>query len=319
MSCATTLTRNELEDRIIVMVGQESSISYKVTDYIFHQLRHERESPIMNLVAEEESWRERICEWLYNVVDHFNYRREIVSIALNFFDRYLSNCEKDCIGVDKSKLFQLLAVSALHIALKMHESNVDHLPTLVKLSRDFFTARHIVSMERSILKSLSWRLSPPTPLAFLHHFLLLMPKEDQCSNVHLEISDCARFLVELSVCDYYFVRNGIKPSSVALASLINASHLTLPGSPASKKAATCKLMSGFESLVGIRNSKEIKKSQDRLYEIFKKSGHGSQHRESSPVSVTRKPPTTRSNHCNKRLEKGGAMGISPWNREEEVV
>ena len=37
-----------------------------------------------------EMWREKICEWCYQVVDHFDFNREIVSVAMSYLVRYLS-------------------------------------------------------------------------------------------------------------------------------------------------------------------------------------------------------------------------------------
>lgn len=36
------------------------------------------------------AWREKICQWSYNVVDHYKLPREIVSISINYFDRFMA-------------------------------------------------------------------------------------------------------------------------------------------------------------------------------------------------------------------------------------
>jgi len=32
-----------------------------------------------------EEWREKICEWIFQVIDHFDFNREIASISLNYW------------------------------------------------------------------------------------------------------------------------------------------------------------------------------------------------------------------------------------------
>jgi len=272
----------ELADRFSALLQQESATWYKCNEYLSFQDGDSNHSIVTHV---DESWREKICEWVYNVVDHFNCNREIVSIAVNYFDRYLSNCNSG--SVANSKLLQLIAVSALHIALKIHDSNAVHLPTLLELSCNFFTAQHVVVMEKSMLQLLSWRLSPPTPLTFLHHFMLLMPKEEETNSLEREIiGESAQFLVELSVCDYYFITR--KPSSIALASLLNACEQVL-GSTSSSNAMII-LLRRVQTIAGVGYCSQVKECQHRLQEIYD-MGEYAEQRSISPVSVV-PPPTS---------------------------
>ena len=75
-------------------------------------------------------WRRRIASWMYDVVDHFKYDRNVVSIALRFIDQYVShlllrsNNKKSSSGssgpVVKRRHFQLIAVTSLYLAIKVH-------------------------------------------------------------------------------------------------------------------------------------------------------------------------------------------------------
>lgn len=93
-----------------------------------------------------EVWREKICEWCYQVVDHFDFSREVVSVAMSFLDRYLSTRR-----VNK-KIFQLAAMTCLYLAIKLYEPSTLKISSLVGLSRGFFAAKHIIAMEQSILR-----------------------------------------------------------------------------------------------------------------------------------------------------------------------
>ena len=59
----------------------------------------------------------KMCEWCYNIVDHYDVDREVVSIAMNYLDRHVANKKANATdGTSISKLdFQLL--SLLHCFL----------------------------------------------------------------------------------------------------------------------------------------------------------------------------------------------------------
>lgn len=83
-------------------------------------------------------WRKRIASWMYDVVDHFRYDRNAVAIALHYIDRYVGHVlvENDrlrrrrCGGISadvdidqppiKRRHFQLIAVTCLYLAIKVH-------------------------------------------------------------------------------------------------------------------------------------------------------------------------------------------------------
>ena len=108
-------------------------------------------------------WRSKICEWSYRVIDHFRYDREVVSVAMNYFDRYLvlvgrrntvsgTETANGAAGANSgvgsglrlstatgarsaavienidSRTYQLAAMTALYVATKLHADRVDPLP-----------------------------------------------------------------------------------------------------------------------------------------------------------------------------------------------
>lgn len=91
-------------------------------------------------------WREKICEWSYQVVDHFNFSREAVGIALNYLDRYLA------VRTVNRKTFQLAAMTSLFISIKINESRTLRLSTFLELSRGYFEADHVIEMEKDICR-----------------------------------------------------------------------------------------------------------------------------------------------------------------------
>ena len=163
-----------------------------------------------------EVWREKICEWCYQVVDHFDFHREVVAVAVSCLDRYLAT------RAVNRRIFQLAAMTALYLAIKLYEPGKLRMASLIELSRGYFLAEHIVTMEDSMLQSLGWHVHPPTSFAFVRDLVRLLP-EDVAPAARHDVAELARFLTELSVCDYGLATK--RPSSVALACIVNAVEL----------------------------------------------------------------------------------------------
>ena len=140
-------------------------------------------------------------------------------MAMNYLDRYLST------RLVNRRIFQLAAMTALYLAIKLFEPGKLRMSSLIDLSRGYFLAEHIVTMEDSMLQSLKWHVHPATPFAFVRDFMRLV-SGDISPRARHDVNELARFMTELSVCDYWFVTK--KPSSIALASLINAIELQGP-------------------------------------------------------------------------------------------
>jgi len=81
------------EEQLVAMLHIESQ--YKVNTAQCRQ----RPSFLLSSLEEtsgspHEEWRRKICEWSFKVVDHFRYDREVVSVAMNIFDRFLSKSQQ---------------------------------------------------------------------------------------------------------------------------------------------------------------------------------------------------------------------------------
>ncbi|KAL7500446.1 hypothetical protein ACHAWT_008645 [Skeletonema menzelii] len=162
-------------------------------------------------------WRDKICEWCYNLVDHYELARESVSVAMNIVDRYVSS------RFITSQTYTLVAVAAIHIAIKLVSPWKLRMNHLLDLCAGKFTAGDIASMELTLLSSLSWRVHPPSAVEFCTQLIDSSFTESTPHAIH-DLQDMARYLNELAVCDYFFVTR--KPSSVALASIMCAIELT---------------------------------------------------------------------------------------------
>ncbi|GKY94158.1 hypothetical protein MPSEU_000381900 [Mayamaea pseudoterrestris] len=193
----------DLVDRLLVMQRQEeTAYAYKL--YL---------PPIVEANSHlNNTWREKICQWAYNVVDHFDLSREVVAVSLDLFDRYLAGVQ--CNG----NLALLTSLTTLAIAIKLYDPKRIKIATLSNLSRGQFGPTDIEAMEFKILSALKWRIHPPTQYAFVSHLVLFLTDQVHPS-VRKDIFEMARYLTELAVCDSYFI--AISNSTVALAAILN--------------------------------------------------------------------------------------------------
>ena len=223
-----------------------------------------------------EMWREKICEWCYQFVDHFDLNREVVCVTMSYLDRYLSKRSVN------RRIFQLAAMTALYLAIKLYEPGKIRMSSLIDLSRGYFLEDHIVTMEDSMLRTLGWHVHPPTPYTFVREMIPLLLGQMGPRDRH-DTKELARFLTELSVCDYWFVTK--KPSSIALASLINALELQgEPKVPRNYKIMMLQQLGGCGS--GIIYDEEVIACHERLRDMYIAGGY-------SPLNSSPDPERSR--------------------------
>jgi Cyclin, N-terminal domain len=179
---AKIITMVDLMERLDAMFHQEST-SYKTVDYLKadHQAKlaaavldpssmmvqddgtamiadarpsPTKESSGLASLASNSSggindiWREKICEWSYQVIDHFDFSREVVAISFHYLDRFLAG-RADC----GKKVFQLAAMTTLFLAIKLYEPGDKlSMPSMIQLSRGYFKVEQMVAMEVAILR-----------------------------------------------------------------------------------------------------------------------------------------------------------------------
>jgi hypothetical protein len=148
------------------------------------------------------------------VVDHCSLRRDSVLVATYYLDICVMK------GVIKSREeFQLAAMTALQLAIKLYDSTMVKLDSMVKLGRGLFSEKDVIAMEERILRALDWHVHPPTPVCFLRQFLRLLPPSVNSLTRYM-IAEVTRFISEISVCLYRFVK--YPPSIIAYAGMLIA-------------------------------------------------------------------------------------------------
>jgi hypothetical protein len=163
------------------------------------------------------AWREKVAQWFYDVAGHLNESREVAYVAINILDRYISvNTSHDTMDKDD---YELAAITALFLAVRVAGSTILEVPDLLQMSRVGVQVKDILSKGKNMLQSLTWEHRLITPADFVMAMISnLRPSID--SSTAISILESAIFLVELSVCDQYFI--GTAPSKIAFASTLNA-------------------------------------------------------------------------------------------------
>lgn len=213
----------------------------------------------------KEHWRDIICEWAYNLVDHFDLPRDRVSVFANLLDRFLQKYLAEHPEGIAKKHFQLLALTILYLTVKLdcHQGFLS-MEMMIHLSREKFTKAQMVEMEKEVLRTLEWKLHPPTSSVFLRHFLLLL---DSDQHVNHDVIESARFYMELAVLDYQSVPQ--RPSRIALAALLNA----MDQERLAANSEACNLVQERQynfllSLVAPSERESVDRCRSRLTELF---------------------------------------------------
>ena len=216
-----------------------TSLLHTEFDYITLDTKWERNSPIGEhdtsyayskepLPEIHQTWRPVIFEWFYKIVDHFLLDRGIVAIAMDYVDRFI--LMHPARGSIKLKMYQMIAMSSLYIAMKVHggscsgvaesdwwktERKSFSLKGFVKLSRGQFVPSDITTMETIILKTLQWKMNPVTLSCFIDCYMMLIPPAGDFSKTNKQLSardlkrnrlaldvlhNLARYFVELGAC-----------------------------------------------------------------------------------------------------------------------
>jgi Cyclin, C-terminal domain/Cyclin, N-terminal domain len=165
---------------------------------------------------------------------------------MSYLDRYLCS-RPGRSALANRKEYQLSAMTALYVAIKIHEPLEMETALLADLSRGCYEEMEFVHKEEELLQALKWRVGGPTALGFIQHYLALLP-----DTVHPAVGEAmmeyARYQTELAISEHSLV--DMPPSEIALAAVLNAMegmdiHLLLP------KAQT-KFVRTLEKVVGIQ-------------------------------------------------------------------
>ena len=173
----------------------------------------------MSVMEDHRKWRSDICQWYYAVVDHLEIDREIVSFAIDYFDRFVTiTATANTHTSERTDIaeYQLFALTCLYVATKTHSrailKSVNELngmnvgiKSFVSLSRNRFVAENIVEAERCLLFTLEWNINTVSPLSFVRYMLTLLDKFWKVPSHAKEVSlqalcEISSYITELAIC-----------------------------------------------------------------------------------------------------------------------
>ena len=152
-----------------------------------------------------EKSRPIMIEWMYMNSDILDLNHSVVPTATYYVDRLIgassassSSSEHDddveeeeeesadvVVLISNKKQYQLLCLTALHVAMKLYEEQnekmlyMEHL--LHDLGRDMYTQEDVEDMEWKIISTLNWKLHPPTTNCFLEQYIQVL-LDNCCSS-----------------------------------------------------------------------------------------------------------------------------------------
>ena len=95
------------------------------------------------------------------------------------------------------KEYQLATMTALYVAVKLHEPKLFDISLLTQLSRGSYIEQDFKQMEMNVLSSLSWRLNGPTYITVFEHCIVLVSNhilidaafESACCGIELSLNN----------------------------------------------------------------------------------------------------------------------------------
>jgi len=202
------------------LISDEKDDSLLVNDYVNEIMGYYRRvesifAPSNDYMAHQTDINEKmrfiLIDWLVEVHLKFKLMPETLYLTVSCIDRFLT--EKKV----SRKSLQLVGVSAMLIASKYEEIWAPEVRDFVYISDKAFSREKIISMEKTMLNTLGFKLTAPTGYFFLQHFLSL-------ANAGRDVSILSWYLLELSLLDYKMLK--FSCSQIAAATIYMANKLT---------------------------------------------------------------------------------------------
>ena len=214
--------------------------------------------------------RQALVDWCYIVVDLCQFSRETVASAMNMVDRFLSTPGSSSSTANEAlhdqTLFQLLIVTALYVSIKVNERVVMSSAMFAEIIRKVYTVQEIESMERTLLRGLSWRCYAPTACQVGHSILsLILPHTDISEATWGFLVDEMNYLIEFAVRDYYLSTQ--RASTIALAAILNAMKCISDYKRIELLEALPRIIKCFD----FDHTKIVFKASERLQQLFQDS------------------------------------------------
>jgi len=205
----------------------------------------------------------------YKFTDSHNFDREVVAIALNFYDRYLfRQTEYNFLSRD---LCQLIAVTSLYLAIKIHgiaedvpvEHRARHTAWILNnLCFGIFEGERVAEMESNILQVLDWRVNPPTMHSMATTLANLLPMREEFEQARTYIIEATRYQLEVVIFDPAVLED-YKPMAITFAAFNNSAENAESLIPSQAVKDFRLHLAQISSLIGV-NREDVEDLQEHL-------------------------------------------------------
>ncbi|XP_072232639.1 G2/mitotic-specific cyclin-B3 [Leuresthes tenuis] len=197
--------------------SENSEDTYMCPEYakdIFDYLKQREEKFVLcNYMPKQPSlnpeMRAILVDWLVEVQENFELYHETLYLAVKMTDHYLSKTP-----VHKEML-QLVGSTTMLIASKFEERSPPCVDDFLYICDDAYKREELISMEASILQTLSFDINIPIPYRFLRRYA-------KCASASMDTLTLARYFCEMSLMevDLMSERGSLLASACLLMALI---------------------------------------------------------------------------------------------------
>jgi len=151
-----------------------------------------------------------LIDWLVEVHMKYKLRLETLYLTINLLDRYLMR-----MPVNRKRL-QLVGVVAMFVACKFEEIEPPRVQDFIYITDNAYSKDDILSLECTMLTTLSFKIVAPTPAHLLHYML----SANRCDDRHRQL---VQYILELALLDFRMVRHS--PSHLVASALLLSNEL----------------------------------------------------------------------------------------------
>jgi len=157
--------------------------------------------------------RTTLVEWLIEVAEEYSLVSETLHLAVTLMDRFLN------IEDTPRKSLQLLGITCVLIASKLEEIYAPSVAELCYITDNTYSVKQLIAMERTVLKSLYYRVCLPTSKTFCNIYCAAMSLDYDVE--YLSNFLCETTLLSTELCVYR--------ASIKAKAAIMISYVTLRG------------------------------------------------------------------------------------------
>uniref|UniRef100_A0A4W6FR13 G2/mitotic-specific cyclin-B2 n=1 Tax=Lates calcarifer TaxID=8187 RepID=A0A4W6FR13_LATCA len=197
--------------------SENSEDSYMCPEYakdIFDYLKQREEKFVLcnympNQPTLNPEMRAILIDWLVEVQENFELYHETLYLAVKMTDHYLSQTPVH------REMLQLVGSTAMLIASKFEERSPPCVDDFLYICDDAYKREELISMEASILQTLSFDINIPIPYRFLRRYA-------KCVSAGMDTLTLARYYCELSLMEMDLVpeRGSLLASACLLMALV---------------------------------------------------------------------------------------------------